>query len=103
MVGAWQINLYQEVRAARGKSTILRDSLTLVDIAGAEKVGGDETGIKAAEGPRLNKGAFGFKGVCQAMAAGKVSSASPALPSFIVDTCFRGYSTRTSFHTLTPS
>ena len=67
----FKINLYQEVRAARGKSTILRDSLTLVDIAGAEKVGGDETGIKAAEGPRLNKGAFGFKGVCQAMAAGK--------------------------------
>lgn len=101
-----QISLQQEVRAARGKATLLRDSLTLVDYAGAEKLaGGDLTGMKATEGPRLNKAAFAFKAVCEAMSAGKVCVAAtcarramphPWLP--LLD-----HSARTSSLTRTPS
>lgn len=67
------MSLFQEIKSPRGKSSFLADSLTIANIAGAEKLAvPDPAALRAAEGPRLNKSTFAFQKLCQALSAGKV-------------------------------
>lgn len=73
-----QLRLKQTIRGARSKVGELISTLTIADIAGAEKAAApDSVALRAAEGPRLNKAAFAFMACADAMKAGKEADYVP--------------------------